>query len=150
MERKGKMTDATTKGRTAPQAREPREPRSLNIDPQVFANVVEAMHTLAQQQPQITADVAMTRQAIVELGNNVAGLMEDIRAIAQAVGVRPGPPLMLHQGQQQPNMQPGQMGVMVQATRPSREELAASLRSLPGIGPDEQREHAERVAGVKR
>ena len=146
------MADANTTKRATPQPREPREPRSLNIDPQVFANVVEAMHTLAQQQPQITADVAMTRQAIVELGMNVAGLIEDIRAIAQAVGVRPGPPLMLHQPQQ-PNMQGGQaqqMG-MTQAPRPSREELAATLRALPGIGPDEQREHAERVAGgVKR
>jgi hypothetical protein len=105
----------------------------LNIDPQVFANVVEAMHTLAQQQPQITSDVALTKQAIIELGTNMAGLMEDIRSIAQAVGVRPGP-LVLGQGQvQAPQQFAPPQGQQHATGRPSREQLAQTLRSIPGV-----------------
>ena len=118
------------------------EPKQLTIEPQVFAHVVEAMHTLAQQQPQIAADVNAMRAQLYEYSVSLAGLMEDIAAIATAVGVRPGPMVLRQQdysdttrpaqqqGGQQFNPPQGQQHA---SGRPTREQLAQTLRAIPGV-----------------
>jgi hypothetical protein len=149
-QKKGKpaMTDDNNhlKGRKpTPEPRPRPEPRTMNIDPATFAQVVQSLHTLTQSltvtQPIMVQDLQELRQMVFELGSSIAGLNEDIAAIAIAVGVRPGPLVL-----QQP-MQPQGQG---QATRPSPEQLAQTLRSLPGVGPEDKRDFDVRAGRLPR
>lgn len=118
------------------QASEPRprpEPKQLTIEPQVFAHVVEAMHTLAQQQPQIAADVNAMRAQLYEYSVSLAGLMEDIAAIATAVGVRPGPMVLRQQDAPAQQQFAPPQGQQHATGRPTREQLAQTLRAIPGV-----------------
>lgn len=125
------MSDVNNKPSKEP--REPKEPRSLHIDPKTFAHVVESLHTLTQTMPSIMGDMQSLRGMMLELGVSVSALVSDISTIAEGVRSQNKIPL-------QSTHYPPQQGMLV-APRPSREELAATLRALPGVGPDDSAAH---------